>query len=122
MSDEHSGANPYYQQPQAGAGYPGYQNYGAGQVPFGPPPDHPEATKILILGILGFAVCQLTSPFAWGMGNRVKREIEASNGTLGGAQYVQIGRILGIVGSVLLIGGLLLFLAYLAIIVAVAVG
>ncbi|TYL45810.1 DUF4190 domain-containing protein [Nocardioides sp. BGMRC 2183] len=92
-------------------------------MPYGPPPDHPEASKILILGILGFALCQVISPFAWTMGNRVKQEIETSGGRWGGQQYVTVGRILGIVGSVMLLVGLLAMVAYVAIIViAVAAG
>ena len=67
-------------------------------MPWAPPQDHPQATLVLILGILGLAACQVIAPFAWVIGNRVKREIEASNGTVGGLQMVTIGRILGIVG------------------------
>lgn len=95
--------NPY-------AGSP-YQAYGTG--PTGVPhwaPDHPQASTVLIVGILGMAVCQLLAPVAWVMGGRVKKEIEAPGSQYGGRSQVQIGYILGIVGTCLLglyvLGGL----------------
>ena len=57
---------------------------------------------MLILGILGLVVCQLISPFAWVMGNRVVAEIDASNGQLGGRSQANAGRICGIVGTFLM--------------------
>jgi uncharacterized membrane protein YjgN (DUF898 family) len=73
------------------------------------PPEHPQATTVMLLGILSVAVCGLIAPFAWVMGNRVVREIEASNGQLGGHSQAQVGRIIGIVwtcimGVVLVLG------------------
>lgn len=107
--------NPY--QPHQ----PGPYGYGVGPtgIPFGPPPDHPQTTTILILGILGFALCQICSPFAWVMGKRALDEIDASGGRMGGRSTVQIGYVLGIVGSVILILGVLGALAYLAILIGV---
>jgi uncharacterized membrane protein YjgN (DUF898 family) len=92
-----------------------------GQPPYGPPnqygappygfaaPEHPQATTVLILGILGLVLCQLISPFAWVMGNRVVAEIDASNGQVGGRSQANAGRICGIVGTVLI--GLALLVA-----------
>jgi hypothetical protein len=92
-----------------------------GQPPYGPPnpygapaygfmvPEHPQATTVLILGILGLVLCQVISPFAWVMGNRVVSEIDASNGQLGGRSQANAGRICGIVGT-LLVGLILLFM------------
>jgi hypothetical protein len=78
--------------------------------PYGPPPtNHPQATTILVLGILSLVVCGLLGPFAWSMGSRALREIDASQLTpspLGGRESVNIGRICGIVGTVLLVLGL----------------
>ena len=68
-----------------------------------PPRDHPSATTVLVLGILGLVLCQLLSPFAWAQGNRVVREIDASRGGYGGRSTANAGRICGIVGTVLLI-------------------
>ena len=107
---------PPEQQPPFG-GYPPNQ-YGA--PPYGGfvPPDHHQAVTVLILGILGLVLCQLISPFAWVMGNRVVGEIDASGGQLGGRSTANAGRICGIVGTVLC--GLGLLFAVVAIIVAVA--
>jgi uncharacterized membrane protein YjgN (DUF898 family) len=91
----------------------------SGQPPYGPPnpygnapyalrpPEHPQAILVLILGILGIVVCGLVAPFAWVMGTRVVREIDASNGQLGGRSEAQTGRICGMVGTGFLALGLL---------------
>jgi hypothetical protein len=135
---------PYPQQPTPQGWQPGWQESwqpttggpGAGQPPYGQPPnapvpygapmpaygpiapDHPQATTVLILGILGLVLCQLISPFAWVMGNRVIREIDASGGTVGGRTNANAGRICGIVGTALIGVGLLIGLA--VIVVAIA--
>ncbi len=79
--------------------------------PYGPPPmNHPRTTTVLVLGILSLVVCGVLGPFAWSMGNRALREIDASQLTaqpLGGRETVNVGRILGIVATVLLVLGLL---------------
>ena len=107
---------PPEQQPPFG-GYPPNQ-YGA--PPYGGfvPPDHHQAVTVLILGILGLVLCQLISPFAWVMGNRVVGEIDASGGQLGGRSTANAGRICGIVGTVLC--GLGLLFGVVVVIVAVA--
>lgn len=94
---------------------PGPYGYGTSPtgVPWGPPPDHPSATTVLVLGILSFAVCQVVAPFAWVMGRRALAEIDAQPGRYDGRQMVQAGHVLGIVGSVILVLGLLGGLAYL---------
>jgi uncharacterized membrane protein YjgN (DUF898 family) len=72
----------------------------------GPPPyqapNHPQATTVLVLGILGLVLCQILAPFAWVMGNRVVQEIDAAGGAMGGRDLANIGRILGIIGTVLI--------------------
>ena len=84
------------------------------QFPYGPPPvgfgapEHHQASTVLVLGILGLVLCQLISPFAWVMGNRVVHEIDASGGQLGGRTQANAGRICGIVGTCM-IGVSLLF-------------
>jgi hypothetical protein len=107
---------PPEQQPPFG-GYPPHQ-YGA--PPYGGfvPPDHHQAVTVLILGILGLVLCQLISPFAWVMGNRVVGEIDASGGQLGGRSTANAGRICGIVGTVLF--GLGLLFGLVVVIVALA--
>ncbi|WP_225726046.1 MULTISPECIES: DUF4190 domain-containing protein [unclassified Nocardia] len=90
--------------------YPPQQPYGPyGQQPYGypayyqRPPDHPQTTTIMILGILGVVMCQALSPIAWVMGRRALAEIDASGGAIGGRSNVQIGYICGIIGTILLI-------------------
>lgn len=67
-----------------------------------PPQDHPQATTILVLGVCGLLVCQVLGPFAWLMGNKALREIDASQGQIGGRDSVNMGRTLGLIGTVLL--------------------
>lgn len=57
---------------------------------------------MLVFGILGLVVCQFFAPFAWWKANRVLEEIRSSPVPLDGESEVNIGRILGIVGTVLL--------------------
>ena len=102
--------NPYHPH-----GAPGY---GPGGVPPWAP-DHPDSATVLILGILGITVCQVVAPFAWVKGSRVKREIDASGGTLGGRSQVQIGYVLGIVGSALMALYVVGFLFYIVVVVIV---
>ena len=80
-------------------GTPGPHSHGVQQ-------DHPSATTALVLGILGLVLCQVLSPFAWVIGGRAVREIDASQGTLGGRGSANAGRVLGIVGTALLVVGL----------------
>ena len=87
-------------QPPYGS-YPPNQ-YGGPQSGGFVPPDHQHALVVLVLGILGFAVCPGISPFAWVMGNRVVAEIDASNGQLGGRSMANAGRICGIVGTAII--------------------
>jgi hypothetical protein len=101
--------NPY--QPYGGA--PGYSATGVPQWA----PDHPDSTTVLILGILGIAVCQVIAPFAWVKGGRVKREIDESGGKYGGRSQVQLGYVLGIVGSALLALYVVGFLFYILVVV-----
>ena len=102
---------PPYTAPQYGQPYgqqPGYPSYAA---------DHPKATTVLILGILGIVVCGLIAPFAWRMGKRTVDEIDASQGRLGGRGSAQAGYILGLIGTVLLGLGLL----FLVVVVVIAI-
>jgi len=81
--------------------------------PFAPrPPDHPQTTTILILGICGLVVCQVLGPFAWSMGNKAMREIDASQGQIGGRDTVNVGRILGMVATALLVLGIVAVLFF----------
>jgi hypothetical protein len=86
------GQQPYGQAPG------GYQN----QPPMGYPPDHPKATTVLVLGILGLVVCGIIAPFAWVLGRQTLAEIDSSRGTVGGRGATNAGYIMGIIGTVIL--------------------
>jgi hypothetical protein len=116
-------AGPYdqpYGQPYAqAAGYPpaagqsgpaygapqGYPPYGA----FAPPrTDHPQSTLSLVLGLVGLVgalmLCGLplvVSPFAWALGRNALKDIEASQGQVGGEGQARAGMIMGIIGTIL---------------------
>lgn len=108
------GPPPPPQQPPSGQGpYPagygqqpppppyGYQQYG-GMMPA----NHPQGTTVLVLGILSLAVCGILGPFAWSMGNKALREIDADpSRTYGNRGQIVAGRICGIIASVFLIIG-----------------
>lgn len=66
------------------------------------PPDHPQATTVLILGCLGLAFCGFCAPFAWIKGRKTLAEIDASAGQLGGRSQASAGYVMGIVGTALL--------------------
>jgi hypothetical protein len=101
---------PGWQQPgsqQPGPQQPGWQQPGWQPGPQQPwagwtPPAHPQATTVLVLGILGIVVCQVLGPVAWVMGNRVVAEIDAAGGRVGGRTEATVGRVLGIVSTCLL--------------------
>ena len=78
-------SQPPYPPPPDSSGQPGYQ-------PGGYVPDHPKATTSLVLGILGLVLCGVLAPFAWVMGGRAVREIDASQGTVGGRGTANAGR------------------------------
>lgn len=76
-----------------------------------PPASHPRAVLGLVLGIVGVTVCYFTGPFAYVISNKAMKEIDASGGTIGGRGMVQAGKILGIIGTILLglgvVGGII---------------
>lgn len=113
MSEHEPPSNPYQPGPPQGQPNQPYQSYGQPGPQWRPPPEHPQATLILVLGILGLVLCQVLGPFAWVMGGRARKEIQASNGTIGGDTQVTIGWILGIVASILLVVGVLVVALYL---------
>ncbi len=114
--------NPYGDQPPAGYGQPpvqpsyapppGYAGTpGYGYAPIAP--KHPQATTALVLGIIGLVgtfICLLPillAPIAWVIGGKAVKEIDASPQTFSGRDQAQAGRIMGIIGTVLLVLGLL---------------
>lgn len=112
---------------QWGGPPPGYAgSYGpAYPAPVYLPPSHPSATTALVLGIVSLAgamfclVPIVMAPFAWVIGGRAVREIDASAGALGGRGSAQAGRVLGIVGTALMVLGILAFIAFIAFVAVV---
>lgn len=84
-----------------------------------PSQDHPQTTTILILGICALVLCQALGPFAWFMGNKALAEIDASGGQIGGRDLVNVGRILGMVSSIIL-GLAVLFVVVVVVVVALS--
>lgn len=62
--------------------------------------EHPQGVVILILGILGFFV-PVVSFVAWYLGSKARVELDAAPGRYRNEDFVRIGRVLGIVASVL---------------------
>ena len=107
---------PYGNQPPSYGQQPSYGGYGQ---PYPSSPggyggqgaqDHPRATLSLILGIVGLVCCSIAAPFAWVIGSRAVREIDESGGRYTGRGQAQAGKILGIIGTALMVLGLLFLL------------
>jgi hypothetical protein len=95
--------------PPPGGAYGGYGGAGAR-------PEHPQGTTILVLGILGLVCCGLCAIAAWVMGNKAQKEIAA--GQYAETSGVKIGRILGMVGTILMILGVVFYLIFFVILAA----
>jgi hypothetical protein len=79
-------------------------------------PRHPNAGTAMALGIIGLlgsiiGIGLLVSPFAWFFGGRAVREIDRYPGRWSGRDQAQAGRIMGIIGTVLLVLGIVLVVA-----------
>lgn len=66
------------------------------------PPKHPQATTAMVLGILGLVLCGILAPFAWNIGARAVREIDANPYGYSGRSEANAGKIMGIIGTVLI--------------------
>ena len=129
------GQNPYGvpgQQPPAYGQQPYGQPPAYGQQPYGQPPygqqpgygygapapaNHPSATTALVLSLIGLAgiafcggITLVLSPFAWRTGAKAVHEIDANPGMYGGRDQANAGRIMGIIGTVLLAIGVVLLI------------
>ena len=65
-------------------------------------PEQSQATTILILGILGLIVCGILAPFAWVMGKKELAAIDSGLRSPENRSTANAGKILGIIGTVLL--------------------
>jgi hypothetical protein len=88
-------------------------------------PDHPKATSSLVVGLIavaGMFVCALpilASPVAWVLGAQARREIRNAPQQWGGEGKATAGMVLGIIGTVLLVLGLIA-LAVVIVLIAVS--
>lgn len=71
-----------------------FDNYGQ---PVGMP-EHPDATTVLVLGLVGLFVCVIAAPFAWIKGNKAMADVEA--GRYAETSSLKIGRLLGMIGTI----------------------
>ena len=105
--------------PQGAAGY-GY----APQYPVYQLADHPKATTALVLGLVGIVgglTCYLPlvlGPWAWVIGRRAVKEIDADPRRFGGRSQAMTGYVLGIISTVLLVLGILALFAFLVFVLA----
>ena len=93
-----------------------YGSYSQSPEPYGQPyqmvpREHPQGTLVLVLGILGFFVVGICAPFAWYLGSKALREGRAAGVTFSNQQSIVVGRILGIVMTILLLLAVLLGIA-----------
>jgi hypothetical protein len=109
-------------QPGYGPGYygpPPAYGYGYGFTP--PSPDHPKAVPAMVVGIIALAggvfcfIPLLAAPVAWWLGAVAKRDIDASQGRIGGRGSAQAGFVMGLIGSVLLILGVVALIVFIVI-------
>jgi uncharacterized membrane protein len=91
-------------------------------APYGQPypvaPEHPQGTTVLVLGIVGL-VFGLVAPVAWYLGSKAMREIRSSGQVYSNTTSINIGRLLGMIVTIVLLVGMVIVAAG-AIIFAVA--
>lgn len=87
-----------------GNGAGGYVAAGSARPYPTAPVEHPQGNVVLLLGILGFVV-PVVGPVAWYLGHRALREIRTSGLPHSNEQAIVVGRLLGLVVTLLLIVG-----------------
>ncbi|GAB3741933.1 DUF4190 domain-containing protein [Microlunatus parietis] len=116
------GQQPYGQQPQYGQQQPygqpaPYQQPSPyAQQPYQMMQEHPQGTVILVLGILGF-VTGICGAIAWYMGSKAQKEMQASGIRYSNESNINIGKILGMVTTILMGIGLVFLVLYIIFIV-----
>jgi hypothetical protein len=61
-----------------------------------------RATTTLVLGVLSILCCQFLGPVAWYLGNQELKAIASGASPVSGEGVTKAGKILGIIGTVLL--------------------
>jgi hypothetical protein len=114
---------PYGQQSPMPYGQQSPMPYGQqpyGQQPYGVPQEHPQGTLILIFGILGIFIT-IFAPIAWWLGNKAKKEIQASGIQYSNEQNISVGRMLGKIFTIIAIVSIVLVIILWIVIAVVAV-
>jgi hypothetical protein len=85
----------------------------APQTPWGLPAAsaHPRGTTVLVLGILSIVLAPILGPFAWVMGRKALKEVDAAPHPTTNRGTLQTGMVLGVIGTVLMVLGTLWFFA-----------
>jgi hypothetical protein len=120
--------SPQAPYPPSGQYQPGGQPTPYGQqspMPYGqqygaPPQEHPQGTLILVFGILGIFIT-IFAPIAWYLGNKAKKEIQASGITYTNEQNVAVGRMLGKIFTIIALVSIALTIIITIIVVAIGV-
>lgn len=116
---------PQYPQPGQYGYPPPPGQYPPGQYGYQPvyvAPKHPQATLAMVLGIIGLTsiMCYITAlvaPFAWWIGAKAVKEIDADPSRPGGRSEAMAGKIMGIIGTVMLIIGVLVLAGFITLLV-----
>ncbi len=106
-------APPAYGQPMPAYGQPGQPGQYYQPVNY---PEESQSTTVLVLGILGLVMCQVLAPFAWKMGNAELAAIDAGRRSPTNREHANIGRILGIIGTIMLLFVVALFVLWMLIV------
>jgi mannose/fructose/N-acetylgalactosamine-specific phosphotransferase system component IIC len=87
--------------------------------PLYPPPAPPasasasrEAVTALVLGIVGIICCGFVAPVAWYLGQNELRAIREGRASTAGEGMAMAGKILGMIGTALLVLGLIVGLLW----------
>ncbi len=75
-------------------------------------PEASQAVVVLVLGILSLVLCQVLGPVAWVMGNSELASIDAGRRPPENRGLAMAGKVIGIVATVLLVGGIGVFLLF----------
>jgi hypothetical protein len=85
--------------------------------PFAPskPSNAPNAVTALVLGVLSIVLCPLLGPVAWVLGRKGEQDVDRSGGAVGGRGLATAGKVLGMVGTGLILVVVLALVMMLAI-------
>ena len=76
-------------------------------VPTGTVREYPGGTTVLVLGILSLVICGILGPFAWSMGNKAIKAIDADRTSIyTNRGAINAGRICGIIATCFLVIGI----------------